>query len=518
MPKVRESGRVRSHRWRESVFVQLVTRYPRVARLILLVLLVSIGWRAWEIGSYLVEQRLRVKKIEQGWIRGESRFEEGVRLRDQLDRWADERVSLPDEAEQRMEAALRVLFEEERLEAEELLAEFSLMARRDLVRVQLVEAYMRLCGRQAEWDVLVGEGAGALVWMDRGEAWRNRLEVELSREQLELWSAHRSTVAGYGSVRVAVPGDVREIIIWPMIEDGSRRVPSDPLLRSTVYPVVRDSVRAGSYLIWAALPWGGYQSYPLLVKRNEDIEIELRLPGNVGAEWIFVPEGAFITGGSASGRVREHRVELPAFYISRTEVTVADYIAFWRSLENEGERHAYRAEVKNDQGDRLSIWNEGGDVVLEGWSLEHPVVGMTRAGAVAFCRWKSEQLGRVVRLPSALEWEKAARGVDGRDYVWGEGVEGAELFCNVGLPPKDFLASVERVGMRIRDASIYSARDMAGNVRELTASFSEADASLPLVKGGSAAVPVEWSACAAASGMELRANDVGFRLLMEEVR
>ena len=68
MPKVRESGRVRSHRWRESVFVQLTMRYPRVARLILLVLLLCIGWRVWQVGSYLVEQHLRVKAIDRAWI------------------------------------------------------------------------------------------------------------------------------------------------------------------------------------------------------------------------------------------------------------------------------------------------------------------------------------------------------------------------------------------------------------------------------------------------------------------
>jgi hypothetical protein len=425
MPKVRESGRVRSHRWRESVFVQLTIRYPRVARLILLVLLLCIGWRVWQVGSYLVEQRLRVKAMDRAWIISEGRFREGVRLRDQLDRWADERRTLPDEAEQAAEASLIGLFEIEQLEAGELLADFGSMARRDLVRGRLVEAYMRLCGRQAQWELLVGQTADALAWMDRGEAWRERLDVALSADWLESWRALRSEVAGYGSLRVVVPAGVREVIIWPLMDDGSRRVPSDPLLRTTVFPIVRDSVRAGSYLIWTALPWGGYQSYPVVVDRDEDVEIRLKLPENMGDEWVFVPPGVFVAGGIASERVREHRVDLSAFYISRTEVTVGEYFSFWLTLQEESMRDDCRAQLKTDQGNLMCLWNDAGELSVEGWTWEHPVVGVTRAGVLAFCRWRSEQLGRLIRLPTALEWEKAARGVDGREYVWGDGVKGA---------------------------------------------------------------------------------------------
>lgn len=517
MPKVRESGRVRSHRWRESVFVQLTMRYPRVARLILLVLFLCIGWRVWQVGSYLVEQHLRVKAIDRAWIISEGRFEEGVRLRDQLDRWADERRTLPDEAERATEAALVALFEMEQLEAKKLLAEFGLMARRDLVRVELIEAYMRLCGRQAQWEVLVGQPAEGLAWMDQGEAWRVRFDAELSAERLESWRALRLEVAGNGSLRAVVPAGVREVIMWPLMDDGSRRVPSDPLLRATAFPIVRDSVRAGSYLIWVALPWGGYQSYPVVVERDENVQIDVTLPEKRGDEWVFVPSGVFVAGGIASGRVREHRVGLSAFYMSRTEVTIGEYLSFWLTIKEESVRDKCRAQLETDQGNLLDLWNDAGELVVEGWTLEHPVVGVTRTGAEAFCRWKSKQLGRLIRLPTAMEWEKAARGVDGREYVWGNGVEGAELYCNVGHNPYEYLKSMEQVGVRMRDVSIYGLRDMAGNVRELTSTIIEERAGWTLVKGGSVALPAERSACAATSEVDVRANDVGFRVVMEGV-
>jgi formylglycine-generating enzyme required for sulfatase activity len=60
---------------------------------------------------------------------------------------------------------------------------------------------------------------------------------------------------------------------------------------------------------------------------------------------------------------------------------------------------------------------------------DHPATDITRADAEAFCSWASTQLGRPVRLPTADEWEAAARGTDGRPYPWGEVFDESRCAC-----------------------------------------------------------------------------------------
>jgi serine/threonine-protein kinase len=90
---------------------------------------------------------------------------------------------------------------------------------------------------------------------------------------------------------------------------------------------------------------------------------------------------------------------------------------------------------------------------------DHPATGMTWNGAVAFAEWRG------ARLPTQVEWEKAARGTDGRAYPWGNEFDAAR--CNTdseGTTPVDFYGDA--------GASPYGCRDMAGNVLEWTASDS----------------------------------------------
>jgi formylglycine-generating enzyme required for sulfatase activity len=60
---------------------------------------------------------------------------------------------------------------------------------------------------------------------------------------------------------------------------------------------------------------------------------------------------------------------------------------------------------------------------------DHPATTLTRADAEAFCAWASEELGRLVRLPTGTEWEAAARGSDGRVYPWGDTFDPERCAC-----------------------------------------------------------------------------------------
>ena len=97
--------------------------------------------------------------------------------------------------------------------------------------------------------------------------------------------------------------------------------------------------------------------------------------------------------------------------------------------------------------------------------------------AEAFCAWLSKETGRTVRLPSEAEWEKAARGTDGRFYPWGDKEPNATL-CNFGKN----VGGTPPVGAYPQGASPYGCLDMAGNVWEWTETVEDI---LFILKGGS---------------------------------
>jgi ribose/xylose/arabinose/galactoside ABC-type transport system permease subunit/formylglycine-generating enzyme required for sulfatase activity len=166
---------------------------------------------------------------------------------------------------------------------------------------------------------------------------------------------------------------------------------------------------------------------------------------------IEIPAGPF-TMGSDTGAEDEapaHEVDLPAFEIDKFEVANADFAQF---VEATG----YQTDAEEEG--RTKNWRgaaEGKD--------NHPAVFVSWNDAVAYCQW----LGK--RLPSEAEWEKVARGTDGRMYPWGNDWDPSK--ANV----KDTgLRGTAAVGSFGAGASPYGVEDMAGNVWEWTADWYEA--------------------------------------------
>ncbi len=101
---------------------------------------------------------------------------------------------------------------------------------------------------------------------------------------------------------------------------------------------------------------------------------------------------------------------------------------------------------------------------------EHPVVLVTYDEAMRYCEWRGEMRGEKRRLPTAAEYEKAARGEGGLTYPWGNAYE-AEKLNSAVKGPKDTTA----VGSYIDGASPYGVLDLAGNVFEWTSTPNAVD-------------------------------------------
>ena len=218
-----------------------------------------------------------------------------------------------------------------------------------------------------------------------------------------------------------------------------------------------------------------------------------------------VPAGSFIAGSDAAEREAAYRLDeaayghsvtrkqgwydgernrgrasLPAFRIALTPVTNAQYAAFIVETSHPapdvdaGTWKGYSL-IHPHARTRRHAWI--GDRSPEGREA-HPVVLVSHDDARAYTEWLSQRTGRIWRLPTELEWEKAARGADGRYFPWGDEFASERLNSHDG-GPFDTLP----VGQFPKSASPFGLLDAAGQVFEWTA--TEARPGRFLVKGGS---------------------------------
>lgn len=173
-------------------------------------------------------------------------------------------------------------------------------------------------------------------------------------------------------------------------------------------------------------------------------------------DFVLIPAGEFIIGSKAStdslaepDEQPQHRLFVSDYYIMRYPVTNLQYLQY---LEATGARPPLN-------------WFSNNQVPPE----KHPcpVAGVSFLDAARFCLWAAEQTGLPVRLPSEPEWEKAARGPDGRLYPWGSRWEpGRANSREAGLDGPSPVGRFSPQG-----DSPYGVAEMGGNVQEWIASL-----------------------------------------------
>ena len=188
-------------------------------------------------------------------------------------------------------------------------------------------------------------------------------------------------------------------------------------------------------------------------KKSGKDEMVISLAPGVDMAFMRVPAGEFLMGGPKgegdNDERPQHEVYLVEYWIGRIPVTNLQYCAFVKATGHQPPSH----------------WE--GNIIPTG-KEQHPVVLVNWQDAQMFCAWAGQVSGKKIRLPTEAEWEKAARGTDGRKYPWGDERPNRQL-CNYW---KLFSAGTTPVGkFSPQGDSPYGCVDMAGNVWEWVADW-----------------------------------------------
>lgn len=225
------------------------------------------------------------------------------------------------------------------------------------------------------------------------------------------------------------------------------------------------------------------------------------------SDMVLIPAGDFVMGSDANdGKIGfevgvdsmpKHTVSVKAFSIDRYEVTVGPYRRF----------------VKATGHEPPAIWEDYKKFGYPAPEDDHPVIDVNYYDAEAYCEWVGE------RLPTEAEWEKAARGTDGRIWPWGNQLDLNRL--NSEDSKRNWTTPVGRYA---QGASPYGVYDMAGNAMEWTSSILQSypgsvrtiapDEKFRILRGGSWGMPANPFARPAHRSYrlaELAQPDFGFR-------
>jgi formylglycine-generating enzyme required for sulfatase activity len=390
-----------------------------------------------------------------------------------------------------------------------------------------VEAWVDATEKAIEATALVPDGDEAhavladLWWarMRNAEARSDAAEASMARRRVRKHDRARRyarLLDAPALVTLSCPAPGARVRI-ARFDDAAIRVPH--LVDERALPLERHPLPTGSWLLTISAPGYADAPYPVHLDRLDHHRgrVDLFTAEQVGEGWVYVPAGPFRMGGDPLARnaIDPCSPTLSNRFFTRHCVTSAEYLEFLHAIDD-GERHA-PAET-GLFGQKAPLWRrdpEGRFVLPPGWDPRWPVMNVNLDDARAYAAWRSEKEGRVVRVPTEDEWEKAARGVDGRWWPWGNRFD--PTFCRMREsepgPPRP-----SPVGAFPTDRSVYGLMDTAGGMREwTTSSYSTGQV---VVRGGTWGDDADDCRCAGRTGLQppFRMVWVGFRLVSEQPR
>lgn len=274
--------------------------------------------------------------------------------------------------------------------------------------------------------------------------------------------------------RVTIPGAERagwcvEPTACPLVAGDENRVPAETTL----------ALAPGSYLLAASATGRDAARLPVRLPHGGDVAATLVLPagGATPPGCVWIGAGEFLEGGEDHGfrdfeRTRRPRAAATGgFFLARFELSAAEWLEFLNDAALR--RGDVGADVQAScvprgiSGEPLLRPGPDGTYSIPG-ADRRPIWGLSGDAVRKFLSWRNERAIRrgerwFLRLPTHTEWERAARGADGRRYPWGDRLDSA-LCVNMELKRR-YLPDAPS-GFEPCDESPFGVRDMAGSLRE----------------------------------------------------
>jgi serine/threonine-protein kinase len=348
--------------------------------------------------------------------------------------------------------------------------------------VQQVHAALERDPQLKEAHALLAE-----VYRSRAEDAEARRHADDLAENLALLSAHdqgehTAWIQGTGSMTLHV--ETEAWLRLRPLRTVDRRLEAQAVVFEGSAPWINHPIEPGSYLIEVEVKGRPRLDLPVFVERQTvwshgppaDPHRPLRVPEYIPPTAVLMPAGWCISGGDpmALDGLARRRIWIDGLFVQRHPVTNAEYIEFLQAIHQDDPVAALRYMPVEEGGvsatprpmyrvDEAGRYHLGEDGIGNHWQPGDPVVSIDWHSAKAYAAWFSRRTGRHWRLPHALEWEKAARGVDGRFLPWGDHFEPTwtrALGSVAGEPGRVLAATL------VKDVSIYGVHGMAGNVRD----------------------------------------------------
>ncbi|MEZ4316789.1 MAG: bifunctional serine/threonine-protein kinase/formylglycine-generating enzyme family protein [Myxococcota bacterium] len=309
--------------------------------------------------------------------------------------------------------------------------------------------------------------------------------AEAKRVALELANHDRAGryahyLRGDGALTLLTDPPGATVTLYRFVERNRRLVPElEEELGTT--PLVKVPLPMGSYL--CVLRKDGHEEvkYPVLIERNlhwngvppgatEPLPIRLPKLGELEPDDCYVPAGWYWSGGRDPGvtTLPWKRVWGDALVVKRFHVTFGQYRDFLHALVDAGrteEAERYQPHYAGGEplfqrdGDRFVMTvDRDGDPVKP----EFPACQIDHESCVAYAAWWAEQTGHAWRLPEELEFEKYARGVDGRPYATGHHLDPSWTIMKNSLDSPGWAP----VDSHPLDVSVYGVRKTIGTIVE----------------------------------------------------
>jgi serine/threonine-protein kinase len=372
--------------------------------------------------------------------------------------------------------------------------------------------------RRALADLWAGRLAGAERRGDRPDA---SYALEMIRRYDD--GALAGVIEGSGTLTLASEPAGADVRLHRLVEREGVLVPG-PEMRVGPWNKGPVDLPMGSYVAYLKSPGHRDVCYPVHIARGRHWSgtVRMRSDAEIGEEFVYVPGGPFVFG---EGRETTEKV-LPDFAIQKEHVTFGEFGAFLDSLPEE-EAEARKPHTRGGDEPYMERGRDGKYRPLphivegparerclvehgEGFEARVPVMGVSFEDACAYCAWKTEETGLQWRLPTEEEREKAARGVDGRRFPWGDLDDPSLAKCR---DSRDELTQPEPVATFATAVSVYGMGDASGNVWDWTTSWSDEHRSLRVLRGGAWDLASTTLRCALRLGYDPRSRGtyIGFR-------